>query len=169
MAVLLSLAPDTDSRLDAKSIPSTHYPNESEGPRFRRYILNPHTIPQSLFYALIITIPLAINTPVFIPSILAVRLLLFAPLFLPSARTPSYKSAMVVVVPFLASCTAFIMENGPEALLQGIKEVPGSWYGASPAAMKTVLSAVNDNHAVQALGWDAVICVGSGLIWSLAA
>ena len=169
MAVLLSSAPSTDSYPDAKPSQSTHSSSKSEAPHFSRYISGPHTILQVLFYALLFTIPLSINTPVFIPVILAVRLLLFVPLYLPSAQTLSYPSAMAVVAPFLASFTAYIVENGPEALLQGVKADPGSWYGVFPAAFKTVLSAVNDNHAVQALGWDAMISVGSGLIWYLAA
>ena len=169
MAVHLSSAPASYPRPDAKPSSSTQSLSESEAPLFGRHILAPHTILHVLFYALLFTIPLAINTPVFIPVILAVRLLLCAPLYLPSAQTPSYKSSVAVIVPFVASRMAFITETGPEALLQGIKEDPGWWIGVSPAAIKTVLSAVNDNHAVQALGWDAVISAGSGLIWYLAA
>ena len=169
MAVLLSAAPTSHSRPDVKSSPLIHSPAKPEAPPFDRYIFAPHTILQALFYALLFTIPLSMNTPVFMPVILAVRLLLFAPLYLPSAQTPSYKSSMAVAIPFVASRIAFLTEIGPEALLQGIKEDPGWCLGVSPAAIKTVLSAVNGNHAVQALGWDAVISAGSGLVWYMVA
>ena len=75
----------------------------------------------------------------------------------------------MVIVPFVASFIAFIKENGSEALLRGIKADSGWWYEVSAAVIKTVASAVNDNHAVQALGWDAVISMASGLVWYLAA
>ena len=105
----------------------------------------------------------------FIPVILAVRLLLFALLYLPAAQAPSYRSATVVIVPIFASFIAFIKENASEALLRGMKADPRWWYEVSAAVIKTVASAVNENHAVQALGWDAVISMASGLVWYLAA
>lgn len=171
IAVLLSPSPSTSSHPDAKSTPSTTSSNESksEAPPFIRNNSAPDAIPRALFYALLFIIPLSVDTPVFIPVILAVRLLLFVPLLLPSARAPSYRPAVVFIVPMLASSIAFIVENGLGNLLRRMKADPRWGYEVSAAVIKTVASAVNDNHAVQALGWDAVISMASGLVWYLAA
>ncbi|KAG7006849.1 hypothetical protein G7Y79_00012g031850 [Physcia stellaris] len=117
----------------------------------------------TIFYSLLLVIPVWKNTSLFIPSILIIRLLLLAPLLISLDDPPGF-SYMVYLIPFLASCAAFMC--GVSTMSQDLALSSDSGlYDAVEALVKRVVTAINDNHAVQALGWDMLISISScGLV-----
>lgn len=113
----------------------------------------------TVFYSLLLTIPIWNNTTWFIPSILIIRLLLLAPLLVPLDDPPGF-NFQTYLVPFLASFAAFLC--GTSTMSQDLNlPSESAWYHIVVAIVKRALSAINDNHAVQALGWDMLISVSS--------
>lgn len=63
-------------------------------------------------------------------------------------------------MPFLASCAAFMCGAGTMSQELGLSSESGL-YDAVGATVKRALAAINDSHAVQALGWDMLISISS--------
>lgn len=74
---------------------------------------------------------------------------------------------MVYLIPFLASCAAFMCGVSTMSEDLALSSESGL-YDVVGAIVKRVVTAINDNHAVQALGWDMLISISSrGLLYLL--
>ena len=107
----------------------------------------------ALLYVLLIAIPLSINTRAFIPLIIAVRLLLLGPLFIAPGDVSRSEAAMTLVplaINFLV--WPFLVRGLGATMFEN--------------ALRRMSGAVGDNHAVAALGYDAMISFGSAMVWS---
>lgn len=80
-------------------------------------------------------------------------MLLLGPLFIVPEVMSTYEEAMAQV-PLVLSSLVFpwlVQGSGPSTFGQSVRRI---------------IRAVGDNHAVAALGYDALISLGSAMVWS---
>jgi hypothetical protein len=112
------------------------------------------TVPLLLYCSCLIAVPRAVGTWAFIPGLFLTRLLLLSPWLL--AMSNKQEGAIDSVITPIGSTVALLLALG---------QLPLDWTLGWQPSITTGLKALNDNHAVSALGYDLCIGLCSTLIY----
>jgi hypothetical protein len=105
------------------------------------------TVALVLYCACLIAAPRAVGTRAFIPGLFLTRLLLLSPWLL--AMSNKQEGSIDKVIAAIGSTVALVLALG---------QLPLDWTLGWQPSITTELKALNDNHAVSALGYD--LCIG---------